>query len=100
MQDADNPGVLVLSKFSGAAEDLEEAVLVNPYDTDEMAIALHRALTMSIEERRERYEALIERVRGRDVTNWRKTFLDALRSEPQRQCTGVTALANANANAR
>ncbi len=99
-QDADNPGVLVLSKFSGAAEDLEEAVLVNPYDTDEMAIALHRALTMSIEERRERYEALIERVRGRDVTNWRKTFLDALRSEPQRQCTGVTALANANANAR
>jgi trehalose 6-phosphate synthase len=81
-QDADNPGVLVLSKFSGAAEDLEEAILVNPYDTDEMAIALHRALTMPLEERRARHEALIDRVRRRDVKNWRDSFLAALRSEP------------------
>ncbi|MEZ5815890.1 MAG: alpha,alpha-trehalose-phosphate synthase (UDP-forming) [Hyphomicrobiaceae bacterium] len=79
-QDADNPGVLVLSKFAGAAEDLEEAVIVNPYDTDEMAVSLHRALTMPIEERRERYEALIERVRTRDVKNWRETYLAALRN--------------------
>lgn len=78
-QDADNPGVLVLSKFAGAAEDLEEAVLVNPYDTDEMAIALHGALTMPVEERRERYKALIERVRAHDVNNWRETFLAELR---------------------
>jgi len=91
-QDADNPGVLVLSKFAGAAEDLEEAVIVNPYDTDEMAIALHRALTMPIEERRERYEALIERVRGRDVANWRTTFLSALRSQPMSEGGSVTPL--------
>jgi trehalose 6-phosphate synthase len=80
-QDADNPGVLVLSKFSGAAEDLEEASIVNPYDTDEMAIAIHRALTMPLSERRERYDALIDRVRTRDVRNWRETFLEALRTE-------------------
>ena len=97
-QDADNPGVLVLSKFSGAAEDLEEAVLVNPYDTDEMAIALHRALTMPIEERRERYDALIKRVRGRDVKNWRETFLAALRREPMRQSNGIATLAAPSAS--
>ena len=92
-QDADNPGVLVLSKFAGAAEDLEEAVIVNPYDTDEMAIALHRALTMPVEERRERYDALIERVRARDVKNWRETFLSVL-SDTSGEATsnGVTTL--------
>jgi trehalose 6-phosphate synthase len=78
-QDADNPGVLVLSKFAGAAEDMQEAIIVNPYDTDEMAIGLHRALTMPVEERRERYEALIEKVSANDVNNWRETFLAVLR---------------------
>jgi len=78
-QDEDNPGVLVLSRFAGAAEDLVEAILVNPYDTDEVALALQRALTMRIEERRERHQALIGRVREHDVTNWRESFLDKLR---------------------
>jgi trehalose 6-phosphate synthase len=78
-QDADNPGVLVLSRFAGAAEDLQEAVLVNPYDTEEVALALQNALTMSRDERRERYEALIDRVKTRDVKNWRESFLEELR---------------------
>ncbi|MBU1213139.1 MAG: trehalose-6-phosphate synthase [Alphaproteobacteria bacterium] len=78
-QDEDNPGALVLSRFAGAAEDLVEAILVNPYDTDEVALALQRALTMRIEERRERHQALIRRVREHDVTNWRESFLDRLR---------------------
>ena len=78
-QDADNPGVLVLSRFAGAAEDMVEAILVNPYDTEEVALALQRALTMRQEERRERYEALIRRVREHDVKNWRETFLNELR---------------------
>ncbi len=82
-QDSDSPGVLILSKFAGAAEDLEEALIVNPYDTDEMAIAINAALTMPIEERRERYEKLIARVRKHDVKNWRETFLEALTSEPR-----------------
>lgn len=78
-QDADDPGVLVLSRFAGAAEDMVEAILVNPYDNDEVALALQKALTMRLEERQERYEALIERVRERDVKNWRETFLNELR---------------------
>jgi trehalose 6-phosphate synthase len=77
-QDPEDPGVLVLSKFAGAAEELIEAITVNPYDTDEMAEALHTALTMPVEERRERYQALIMRVRKNDVTSWRESFLDAL----------------------
>jgi trehalose 6-phosphate synthase len=70
----------VLSKFAGAAEELIEAITVNPYDTDEMAEALHTALTMPVEERRERYQALITRVRKNDVTSWRESFLDALKN--------------------
>jgi trehalose 6-phosphate synthase len=81
-QDPDNPGVLVLSKFAGASEDLQEAITVNPYDIDDMAEGLHRALTMPIEERRERYEALIVRVRTNNVTTWRETYLAALKAAP------------------
>ena len=87
-QDPGNPGVLVLSKFAGAAEDLTEAVIVNPHDTDEMALAIHRALTMPIEERRERYDALIARVRHNDVKHWRETFLEALQREARRERSG------------
>lgn len=83
-QDPEDPGVLVLSKFAGAAEELVEAIAVNPYDTDEMAEALHTALTMPVEERRERYQALIARVRKNNVTSWRESFIDALKnSEPE-----------------
>jgi trehalose 6-phosphate synthase len=81
-QDPEDPGVLVLSKFAGAAEDLVEAITVNPYDTDEVAEALHQALTMPAAERRERYESLLVRVRTNNVTRWRETFLDALRAAP------------------
>lgn len=45
-QDGEDPGVLVLSRFAGAAEDLSEALVVNPYDTDEVAEALQRAINM------------------------------------------------------
>ncbi len=78
-QDADNPGVLVLSRFAGAAEELDAALIVNPYDTEEVAVALQRALRMRLDERRERYEALMMRVREHDVGNWRESFLWALR---------------------
>jgi trehalose 6-phosphate synthase len=77
-QDAENPGMLVLSKFAGAAEDLQEAILVNPYDIDAVALALHRGLTMPVEERRERYQCLTARVRENDVTSWRRRFLETL----------------------
>lgn len=77
-QEADNPGVLVLSRFAGAAEDLQEALIVNPYDIDDIAHAMEQALNMPIDERIERHRALDARVRKNDATHWRKTFLAAL----------------------
>lgn len=77
-QDMDDPGVLVLSRFAGAAEDLVEALIVNPYDPDEVAHALQQAIKMPLAERRERHAALLERVRKRDVRHWRESFLAAL----------------------
>ena len=77
-QDPDNPGVLVLSRFAGAAEQLKEALLVNPYDTEGTAGAIHLALTMPLEERRERHQALLATIRSTDVHWWCDRFLDLL----------------------
>jgi trehalose 6-phosphate synthase len=77
-QDPDDPGVLVLSRFAGAAEDLQMALIVNPYDIDDIAHALEQALTMPIEERRDRHQALYARVRENDANHWREQFLAAL----------------------
>jgi trehalose 6-phosphate synthase len=77
-QDDDNPGVLVLSRFAGAAEDLQEALIVNPYDADDVAQAIQRAISMPREERIERHAALLARVREHDACNWMCKFLQAL----------------------
>lgn len=74
----DEDGVLVLSEFAGAADELTDAVIVNPYDVDGMAAAMHRALTMSEPDRRRRMRALREKVLANDVHHWASTFLDAL----------------------
>ena len=80
-QDANDPGVLVLSRFAGAAEDLEEALIVNPYDADEVAQAIQRAIVMPREERIERHRALMTRLRARDGQKWMESFLSALGGE-------------------
>ncbi len=77
-QDPENPGVLILSEFAGAARQLSTAVLVNPYSPDDLADAIQRALTMSRDERIERWQALYANVRDEDVVWWRKRFTDAL----------------------
>ena len=77
-QDVEDPGVLVLSKFAGAAETLTEALIVNPFDADEVATALHDALMMDKAERRERNEALRARVHEFDVFHWQRAFLNDL----------------------
>jgi trehalose 6-phosphate synthase len=77
-QNEDDPGVLVLSRFAGAAEQLKEALLVNPYDTEGTAAAIQLALQMPLEERRNRHQALLRTVRDYDVHWWCDTFLDAL----------------------
>jgi trehalose 6-phosphate synthase/phosphatase len=68
----------VLSELAGAASELAEAILVNPYDVDRMALALRRALTMHGTERRARMRALRRRVRTYDVHSWVRSFLRAL----------------------
>ncbi len=79
-QDPDDPGVLILSEFAGAAERMETALLVNPHDASAMAEAIHRALEMPKEERLDRWRALDEEVRTNDVAAWRRNFLVALRT--------------------
>jgi trehalose 6-phosphate synthase len=78
-QNPDDPGVLVLSRFAGAAEQLREAVLVNPYDIPGTTDAIQRALCMPLEERVQRHRALLDTVRRYDVAWWQRSFLDTLR---------------------
>ena len=79
-QDPDDPGVLVLSKFAGAAEEMTEALIVNPYDIDDMADTLHIALTMPVADRQERHRALFDKVRRRNAVAWQRDFLATLDS--------------------
>ncbi len=77
-QDVEDPGVLVLSRFAGCAEQLKEALPVNPYDIEATAETIHLALQMPLAERRERHDALLATIRKYDVHWWCKSFLDAL----------------------
>ncbi len=77
-QDRRDPGVLVLSRFAGAAQELKEALLVNPIDIDDVAGALHRALAMPRAERQERWRAMMNANRGNTIEGWRDSFLSAL----------------------
>jgi trehalose 6-phosphate synthase len=77
-QDPEDPGVLILSRFAGAALQLKEALLVNPYSKEEISDAILQALDMPKEERVRRWRALNESVEREDVLAWRKDFVDAL----------------------
>jgi trehalose 6-phosphate synthase len=74
----DDGGVLVLSEFTGAAEELTSALLVNPHDTDGVKAAIARALEMPEDDARQRMHALREQVLEHDVARWAREFLDAL----------------------
>jgi trehalose 6-phosphate synthase len=77
-QNPTDPGVLVLSEFAGAARELDAAVLVNPHDIDGMAQKLSAALAMPLEERRERWRAMIDKLRSTTVQAWFSDFVGAL----------------------
>ena len=77
-QDPLNPGVLILSRFAGAATLLPEALLVNPYDVDQMAEAINTAMLMTLEERQARHVALLERVRTHDATAYSRSYVAVL----------------------
>jgi trehalose 6-phosphate synthase len=77
-QDSDDPGVLILSRFAGAALQLKDALLVNPYSKDEISDAIRAALEMPREERIRRWRAMNDNVRTENVVAWREAFVRAL----------------------
>ncbi|MDQ3144695.1 MAG: alpha,alpha-trehalose-phosphate synthase (UDP-forming) [Pseudomonadota bacterium] len=81
-QDPENPGVLILSKFAGAADQLKDALLINPHSPEEIADAIERALAMPLDERKRRWRAMMDNVLEQDVSWWRKAFTDALSAAP------------------
>lgn len=78
-QDPDNPGVLVLSDTAGAACELSAALLVNPFDREGLARAIHTAFTMSLAERQCRWRRMMKAISANDIHAWREGFLGALR---------------------
>ena len=79
-QNPADPGVLVLSKFAGAANELDTALLVNPHDIDGMARTIATALSMPLSERRMRWEAMMEKLRNHTIQQWFADFVDALQA--------------------
>ncbi len=77
-QDPENPGVLILSRFAGAAEELTEALIVNPYDSDDIAKAMHIGLSMDLEERQQRWRSLHEKVTTNTAQRFCAVFLKHL----------------------
>ena len=77
-QDPENPGVLILSLFAGAAAECSTALLVNPYDPEAVGAAIEQALSMPLEERRFRHDALVQVLIGTDANSWGERFVNAL----------------------
>jgi trehalose 6-phosphate synthase len=89
--------VLVLSAFAGAAKELDAALLVNPHDIEGMARQIATALAMSLDERRERWHAMIAKLRCSSIQNWFSDFQRALsdtRRVPARLATPRPAAAS------
>ena len=83
-QDPADPGVLILSRFAGAALQLTDALLVNPHSSEEVSEAIAVAIAMPLDERIRRWQALFESVRTEDVVKWREDFVADLSGEPAR----------------
>jgi len=77
-QRPENPGVLVLSRFAGVADELPQAIIINPLDPLDTVESLYAALTMPLPERRERWQAMYEHLREYDVNRWRAAYVRAL----------------------
>jgi len=79
-QDPADPGVLILSMLAGAADELRDALLVNPHDLDGVADAFALAARMPLAERRERWEAMMQPILRNDIHAWCATFLESLQA--------------------
>ncbi|EIZ78211.1 alpha,alpha-trehalose-phosphate synthase (UDP-forming) [Novosphingobium sp. Rr 2-17] len=89
-QDPENPGVLILSQFAGAAMQLKDALLVNPHSVEHVSETIKLALEMPLAQRRKRHEKLLVSVRDDDVVRWREDFVNTLQgkgktTQPQHQ---------------
>ncbi len=82
-QDPEDPGVLVLSRFAGAAEEMTEAIVINPHDPDEITEAMHQALIMPLDERKARYEKLFEKICQTTAATYCRDFIAALSSSSE-----------------
>ena len=87
----DEDGVLILSEFAGASDELRSALLINPHDIDGVKDAILRAVKMPHPERRKRMRSLRRRVRENDVAHWSETFIQSLR-EARAGATGESPL--------
>ena len=90
-QDPDDPGVLLLSRFAGAADQLGGAMLVNPYDIGGVADAIDAALRLGADERRERHAESLRSLREQDIHWWTAAFLDALDARGTSRSRATTA---------
>ncbi len=97
-QDEEDPGVLILSRFAGAAQQMRDALIVNPFSQEDVGDAIRRALNMPVEERRRRWRALMDGVERDDVVAWRDNFVaslqeahDAAKTPPQRPRPRIAA---------
>jgi len=77
-QDPEDPGMLILSRFAGAAAELNAALLVNPYDPEAVATSMSHALSMPLEERRSRHKALFQVISDNDLRSWGELFIASL----------------------
>jgi trehalose 6-phosphate synthase len=99
-QDPEDPGVLVLSQFAGAAEELDGAILVNPLEPEAMAAAIDAALKMPLAERQERYRRMFRHLAANDIDRWAERFLAALAEsrQPARLFDNIRQLFTARAS--
>lgn len=92
-QKPDDPGVLLLSRFAGAAAELDGALLTNPYDIDGTAGAIACALEMPLDERLDRWRRMFARISEHDVAWWCRSFMEALEAPPAAAAEVVSPLA-------
>jgi trehalose 6-phosphate synthase len=93
-QDPEDPGVLILSKFAGAAAQMESALIVNPFSREDISDAIKRGLVMERDERIRRWKPLMEGITKHDVGAWRDSFVAALKGAQMRNCPPQIRLAN------
>jgi trehalose 6-phosphate synthase len=84
-QDPENPGVLVLSQFAGAADELNGALIVNPHEPEAVAATIRFALEMPLEARKHRHQRMLQILRNNDIRTWTANFLSCLEDSASRQ---------------